>query len=192
MLKRLRQVWRSLIARGGKASPQDNEPDALLLPFVIRPLQAGDQPDLLAVFQDAIDNGSRDDYQPSQRRAWREAVDIDTLSRQLADGEVVVAEWHQQVVGFAHRQGDYLNMLFVASDSQRTGIATLLYQYLEDSARIESQSGLTTHASVTARPFFLEMGFHGDQQQPVERNGVPLQRYEMHKPLRQARIDQKN
>lgn len=165
-------------------STPEADPLALLLPFQVRPLMPDDLPALLTIFRQAIQVGSANDYTQQERNAWSQAQSQAGLISALSEGEVVVAEWESKLVGFAHRVADYLNMIYVHPDSSRLGIATLLYQHLEDGARIEGQARLTTHASKTATPFFEYMGFALETAEAVERNGVALARNIMAKPLR--------
>lgn len=169
----------------GAPSPQATPPPQpqSLLPFQIRPLEPADLPALLTVFQQAIQEGSREHYNQQQRDAWSQAHDQQSLSTVLSQGETVVAEWDDRPVGFGHRQDDYLNMLFVHPEACRLGIATQLYQYLEDSARIAGLPRLTTHASHSARGFFSFMGFEHQEEEQVERNRVALGRHLMSKYL---------
>jgi putative acetyltransferase len=95
----------------------------------------------------------------------------------------VVAEWDDKLVGFAHRIRDYINMVFVHPEASRVGIATLLYQHLEDGARIEGITELTTHASLTAHDFFAYMGFASEGQEQADRDGITLTLHAMRKSL---------
>ena len=45
----------------------------------------------------------------------------------------------------------------------------------------------TTHAALTARPFFLARGYQVVQEQQVERRGVLLTNFVMEKRVREAR-----
>ncbi len=167
------------------AAPQAAEPDpiAALMPFQIRPLDSSDMADLLGVFREAIQISAADDYDQQQRDAWSQAQSYDSLISVLSEGDTVVAEWDDKLVGFAHRIRDYINMVFVHPEASRVGIATLLYQHLEDGARIEGITELTTHASLTAHDFFAYMGFASEGQEQAERDGVPLTRHAMRKSL---------
>lgn len=169
----------------GSAAPQAAEPDpiAALMPFQIRPLDSSDMADLLGVFREAIQISAADDYDQQQRDAWSQAQSYDSLISVLSEGDTVVAEWDDKLVGFAHRIRDYINMVFVHPEASRVGIATLLYQHLEDGARIEGITELTTHASLTAHDFFAYMGFASEGQEQAERDGVPLTRHAMRKSL---------
>lgn len=163
-------------------APSDG-PLALLQPFQIRPMDSGDLGELLGVFRQAIQVSAAAQYNQQQRDAWSPAQSHESLISALSEGEAVVAEWDNVLVGFAHRINDYINMVFVHPNAGREGIATLLYQRLEDGARMEGMTELTAHVSLTAHGFFHFMGFTSEGQEEAERNGVSLARYPMRKPL---------
>ena len=156
---------------------------APFLPFQIRPLEVADLNRLLGVFRDAIPVGSAGEYDPQQRDAWSRGQNYDSLISLLSEGETVVAQWDDELVGFAQRIADNINMVYVHPDSARVGIATLLYQHLEDSARVEGIPSLTTHASLTALEFFRFMGFDIEGEEQADRGGVNLKRHLMRKSL---------
>ena len=160
-----------------------DDPLALFLPFQIRPLESADLGELLGVFRQAIQISAADQYDQQQRDAWSRAQSHESLISALSEGEAVVAEWEDALVGFAHRVGGYINMVFVHPDASRVGIATLLYQHLEDGARVEGVPELTAHASLTAHDFFHFMGFTSEGQEDAERDGVRLPRHHMRKSL---------
>ncbi len=59
---------------------------------------------------------------------------------------------------------------FVHSDYQRKGVATAIYNQLEQKV----QGSIVTHASITARPFFEKRGYKVVKEQQVERQGTSL------------------
>ena len=160
-----------------------DDPLALFLPFQIRPLESADLGELLGVFRQAIQISAANQYDQQQRDAWSRAQSHESLISALSEGEAVVAEWEDALVGFAHRVSGYINMVFVHPDASRVGIATLLYQHLEDGARVEGVPELTAHASLTAHDFFHFMGFTSEGQEDAERDGVRLPRHHMRKSL---------
>jgi len=160
-----------------------DDPLALFLPFQIRPLESTDLGELLGVFREAIQISAADQYDQHQRDAWSRAQSHESLISALSEGEAVVAEWDDALVGFAHRVNGYINMVFVHPDASRVGIATLLYQHLEDGARVEGITELNAHASLTAHDFFHFMGFTSEGQEEAERDGVRLPRHHMRKSL---------
>lgn len=70
----------------------------------------------------------------------------------------------------------YLDRLYVHKDHQGIGIATALCEKLE--ASVESAT-VTTHASITARPFFEDRGYVVKKEQ----QGILLTNYVMEKQI---------
>ena len=90
-----------------------------------------------------------------------------------------MAEETGVIIGFGDiDQSGYLDRLFVDKDHQGRGVATALCDALEAAVRAEHY---TTHASITARPFFEKRGYHVVRQQRVERQGVSLTNFVMEK-----------
>nr|WP_330420547.1 GNAT family N-acetyltransferase [Roseburia sp. AM59-24XD] len=65
--------------------------------------------------------------------------------------------------------------MFVHKDNQRKGIATAICNQLEQFV----EGNITTHASITARPFFEKRGYKVVMEQQAERRGVFLTNYVM-------------
>jgi len=153
------------------------------LPFEIRPYRDSDAGALTRVFREAILVTAADHYDAEQRRAWSATADDPAFPADLAKGLTMVAEWQQEIAGFAQLVDDRITFIYVHPDTARLGIATLLYQHLEDEARIQGRERLVTEASQVAHDFFLFLGFQPDAEETVERDGVALTRWRMHKPL---------
>ena len=64
---------------------------------------------------------------------------------------------------------------FVHADYQRKGIATAICNQLEQIVKAD----ITTHASITAKPFFEKRGYKVIKEQQVERQGIFLINYVM-------------
>ena len=62
----------------------------------------------------------------------------------------------------------YLNRLFVHANYQKKGIATALCNQPEQAV----QGDITTHASITAKPFFEKRGYKLVKEQQIERQGI--------------------
>lgn len=72
----------------------------------------------------------------------------------------------------------YLNRLYVHKDYQGRGIASAICDKLE---RFANGKLITTHASVTAKPFFIHRGYRIVREQTVIRQGIALVNYVMEK-----------
>ena len=71
----------------------------------------------------------------------------------------------------------YLYRLYVHADYQGRGIATAICNQLERAV----QGDITTHASITAKPFFEKRGYKVVKEQQVERQGILLANFVMEK-----------
>ena len=94
----------------------------------------------------------------------------------MRDNTLVAIE-NSIIVGFGDIDSTgYLDRLYVHKDYQKQGIASALCDKLENGF-----TKITTHASITAKPFFLHRGYKVVKEQQVERNGIFLTNYVMEK-----------
>lgn len=131
------------------------------------------------LFFETVHSVNAKDYSPEQLSAWVSSAE-DFKSRRydsLLEQRTVVADIGGKVVGFVSidKSGE-LDLLFVAKDHQREGIATALCDEVEKAFEI-----ITTYASITARPFFENRGYVVIEEREVERKGVKLRNYKMEK-----------
>ena len=93
--------------------------------------------------------------------------------------KTVVAVEDSTIVGFGDMDSSgYLDRLYVHKDYQRRGIASAICDALEASVPGKS---ITTHASITAKPFFLQRGYREVKEQTVVRQGISLTNFVMQK-----------
>lgn len=154
--------------------------------FKIREAQILDVEQLLALYKNTILAINQRDYTKSEVEDWVSCGD------NLEQGHLLVQEHHcilaenaeGIVVGFASINGEgYIHTLFVHSDFQNQGIATLLYDYLEHYAIGKGFEKLTSEVSITAKPFFEKQGFRVDAEQKRKANKLFLTNYKMSKEL---------
>lgn len=158
--------------------------DTFVMPFEIRPLLADDARPLARLFRHSIEQIAARFYPPEAIAAWAASADEPEFLPRLQQGITLVATLHGDHAGFAQlHPADHINMLYLSPDASGLGIATLLYQHLEDEARLSGSTQLSTHASLAARRFFESVGFTLEGEETVERGGVPLVRYRMSKQL---------
>ena len=85
----------------------------------------------------------------------------------------------EMIVGFADMDDTgYLDRLYVHIDWQGRGVGKELCDALELSV---GSKKFTTHASITAKPFFEKRGYQVVKKQQVERQGIFLTNYVMEK-----------
>lgn len=145
----------------------------------IRPYTPQDCPRLAQLFYDTVHSVNARDYTPAQLDAWADGqVDLQAWNQSFLAHRTLIAEDGAAITGFADMdETGYLDRLYVHRDYQRQGIATALCDALEAAA----PDCITTHASITARPFFQSRGYRVVKAQQVQRHGVLLTNYVMEK-----------
>lgn len=151
----------------------------------IRPCQPPDLEPLLALFTASVHGLGRAHYDPAQLAAWAPpAPDLAGWKQRLERAHTLVAEVDGQLAGFLSCQLDgHIDLLFVAPDHARRGVATRLFAQAQAMLVAAGIRELTTEASLVARPFFERQGFIVHETQSVERQGVVLRRHAMRKQL---------
>ena len=144
----------------------------------IRRYDPADLDEVVKLFYNTVHIVNAADYTPTQLDAWAPKT-MDTskwaVSLDLNSAFVAVEDG---IIGFGDITADgYLDRLYVRADSIGKGVGKALCR------RLESAVGgdITTHASITARPFFEKMGYFVVKKQQVERSGVLLTNFIMKK-----------
>lgn len=131
------------------------------------------------LFYDTVHTVNAGDYSPEQVDAWAPRdLDEKQWDDSLRENYTVVAVENDEIVGFGDIDGTgYLDMLYVHALHQGEGIATAICDRLERYA----EGTVTTHASITAKPFFEGRGYRVIRRQTVERRGVQMTNFVMQK-----------
>lgn len=148
--------------------------------MLIRRYETSDCKYLSELFYNTVHSINAKDYTEEQLNVWATgSVDLDKWNQSLLLHFSVVAVEDGIIVGFGDIDSTgYLDRLYVHKDYQNQGIATAICDKLEC---IFNESKVTTHASITAMPFFEKRGYKVIKKQNVERSGVLLQNYIMEK-----------
>jgi putative acetyltransferase len=149
----------------------------------IRPHKPEDIPVLARLFTDTIRAVNVTDYSSDQIAAWSpDPPDLDFWRKRLKERLVFVAEEDSKIIGFAtFESSGHLDHLYVHKNFQRRGIASALYECIEQEAVSNGIHRIFTEASITARPFFERAGFQLISRQTVEHNAVSFVNYRMEK-----------
>ena len=136
--------------------------------------------ELARLFYDTVHTVNAKDYSREQLDAWATGeVNLEAWNKSLQAHNTVVAEMDGQIVGFGDMdETGYLDRLYVHKDYQRRGVATAICDALEQNTKAAEFS---THASITARPFFEKRGYTVVKVQQVERRGILLTNFVMKK-----------
>lgn len=143
----------------------------------LRSYQQADCKELTELFYNTVHTVNAKDYTEEQLNVWATGqVDLEKWNLSLQEHYSIVAVKNDVIVGFGDiDKTGYLDRLFVHADCQGKGIATAICDQLEQFA----EGNITTHASITARPFFEKRGYKVVKEQQVEKNGIFLTNYVM-------------
>ena len=146
--------------------------------MLIRKYKSSDCQQLAELFYETVHAVNSADYTEAQLCVWATGnIDISAWDKSFLEHYTLVAVKNDAIVGFGDiDSAGYLDRLYVHKDYQRQGIATALCNELE-----KGFSKITTHASITAKPFFLNRGYRVDKEQQVVRNEIYLTNYIMKK-----------
>ena len=153
----------------------------------LRRYNSSDLKEITELFYDTVHTVNAADYTEEQLSAWASGeVDAEAWDRSFREHVTYVAVERDEekdgagkLAGFADMdRSGYLDRLYVHKDCQRRGVASALCGRLE---REVDADRYTTHASITARPFFEKRGYKVLREQQVERKGVKLTNYVMEK-----------
>lgn len=154
--------------------------------IIIREIKESDITTCIDLFKSTVHIINAKDYTEDQLHAWApEDVDFNKWKVGLLSSCTYVAELKNgKIVGFGDitKQG-YLDHLFVHKDFQGKGIAKILLKELENKAIDVGCYELTTHASITAKPFFISQGYKVLKKQTVAIRGQILENFIMIKSL---------
>lgn len=145
----------------------------------LRRYESSDCKEVAEIFYNTVHIINAKDYTKEQLDVWAtQEVDLEKWNQSLQGHYSVVAVDNEIIVGFGDIDKDgYLDRLYVHADYQRKGIATAICKQLEQAV----EGKITTHASITAKPFFEKRGYRVVRKQEVERRGIFLTNFVMEK-----------
>lgn len=148
--------------------------------MIIRKYQSSDCMELAELFYDTVHTVNAKDYTEEQLNVWATgSVDLKEWNRSLSEHYTSVAVENNVIIGFGDiDKTGYLDRLYVHKDYQNKGVASALCDYLERAFEVDK---IMTHASITAKPFFLRRGYKVIKEQQVIREGIALKNYVMEK-----------
>ena len=150
----------------------------------LRPYEEGDLQAFVSLFYDTIHSVNLKDYSPEQADAWApKEPDLSRWQSLLKGEDTWVAVQDGRIVGFANRDGEYFDCLYVHKDYQRHGVAKALAERIEERAAAEGHAKIRTDASLTARPFFERRGYAVVRRQCVHRAGQVLVNFAMERSI---------
>lgn len=161
----------------------------------LRTYRSSDCPEIAELFYDTVHCVNAGDYTKDQLYAWADGnVDRAAWDRSFLEHHTVVAVEGKRIIGFGDMDDSgYLDRLYVHKEYQGQGVGTAicgrLEQTFKDRIMKQGKSGsfqrvrFIVHASITARPFFENRGYHVVKEQQVERKGQMLVNYAMERDI---------
>lgn len=143
--------------------------------------RSSDCAQMAELFYQTVHSINAKDYTKQQLDVWATGtVDLSAWDKSFRAHKTIVAVQNRELLGFGDMDATgYLDRLYIHKDCQGRGIATAICDALEHTSAGKTFS---THASVTAKPFFLRRGYQVIREQTVLRQGIPLLNYLMEKP----------
>lgn len=152
--------------------------------MLIRDYKEADCAEIAVLFYNTVHKICCKHYTKQQLNAWAQSPpDEKALNEVFLKSYTVVAEGDGVITGFGNIENDYLDRLYVHKDYQNQGVGAKLTAKLESYARQQGICKITTHASITALPFFEKLGYIKQAEQSVIRHGVTLTNFVMYKNL---------
>jgi putative acetyltransferase len=153
----------------------------------IRSYQAKDATELPAIFRRAVRAIAPRDYSPAQVAAWASRTpSAEHIHALYTDGRtaLIATDDDDRPIAFGDVEADgHINMLYCAPEAAGTGIASALYERIEQEMRRRRVRRAHVEASEAARRFFLKMGFAVVARRELSIGGVPIHNYAMQKAL---------
>ncbi len=147
--------------------------------MLIREYRMSDCKEITELFYNTVHTVNARDYTEEQLDVWATGKeDLKKWNSSLKEHYSIVAVENDVIVGFGDiDKTGYLDRLYVHTDHQGKGIATAICDQLEQYVK----GDITTHASITAKPFFEKRGYKVLKKQQVERQGIFLTNFRMRK-----------
>ena len=135
---------------------------------------------LAELFYQTVHSVNARDYAQEQLDAWASGeVDLKAWDASFRAHGTIIAVENGKIIGFGDMdETGYLDRLYVHKDYQEQGIASAICDELE---RFAAGKTFTTHASITAKPFFQHRGYCVVRKQEVIRHGAALTNFVMEK-----------
>ncbi|MFV0503010.1 MAG: GNAT family N-acetyltransferase [Lachnospirales bacterium] len=150
--------------------------------MIIRRYEESDCKEIIELFNNTVHIVNAKDYTKKQLDVWTCNANIGEWNKSFMNNYTLVALYDSKIVGFGDiTETGYLDRLYVHKNYQGKGIATALCDELEKFVEYKS---IKTHASITAKKFFIKKGYKIIKEQEVQRNSVFLKNYIMEKDIK--------
>jgi putative acetyltransferase len=151
----------------------------------IRLFQEQDAEQVALLFHQTVREINIYHYSISQVKAWApDDLNFRNWGKICSEKITYIAEYETKIVGFGELElNGHIDCFYCHKDYQRMGVGRNIYHTIETKANELGINHLYTEASITAKPFFLNMGFEIVREQKVECRGETFINYAMDKLL---------
>jgi putative acetyltransferase len=149
----------------------------------IRLFEPQDAESIAQLFHDTVREVNLRDYSSSQVQAWApDDLHFRNWAEVCAQRFTFVADDNGTIAGFGELEANgHIDCFYCHKNYQRRGVGSQIYQAIEAKAIELQLSRLFVEASITAKPFFQQMGFAIVQKQEVVRRSETFINYQMEK-----------
>lgn len=145
--------------------------------FILRSYIPSDIGGILHVFKSSVTELCAGDYSPSQLKAWTDCADGDRWNAQFLSRHTTVAVIDDEIIGFCDtEENGHIDRLYVAPEHTGKGVGASL---IKDAESFLCGKEIRVEASVTAKPFFRNLGYKVVKAQRVQRHGETLVNFKM-------------
>ncbi|BAY35097.1 hypothetical protein NIES2107_70080 (plasmid) [Nostoc carneum NIES-2107] len=149
----------------------------------IRLFQQQDAEQIAQLFHETVREVNIGDYSENQVKAWApDNINFRNWATICAERFTYVADDQGVIAGFGELETNgHIDCFYCHKNYQRMGVGSKIYTAIEAKAYELGINRLYVEASITAKPFFLSMGFATITEQQVERRGEIFVNYVMEK-----------
>ena len=135
--------------------------------MIIRRYSVGEEGRLWQLYRDTTHIVNGRDYTSEQCERWAPAiVDMLKWKERIRVQNPFVAEEDGRILGFAELEQDgHIDFFYCDHNHLRIGVGSELYRAIEEEAQRLKIPRLHAAVSLTAKPFFLRMGFEVVKEQ---------------------------
>ena len=149
----------------------------------LRQITTEDQLELKKVYFDAIQSLDKKIYSHGQKRAWSsQAWNNPNFDKSITEGKGWVLIEKGIIIAFATRYPkDRISLFYCKAKFQRKGCGTKLLHKIEEQAKNEGLSYLSTEASLISYKLFIKNKWKIIRKETVNINNYFFERYRMFK-----------
>ena len=149
----------------------------------LRQITIKDQLELKKVYFDSIQSLDEKTYSQEQKRAWSsQAWNNPNFDKSITEGKGWVLIEKGIIIAFGTRfPKNRISLFYCKTKFQRKGCGTKLLHKIEEQAKKEGLSYLSTEASLISYKLFLKNGWKIIRKEKVIINNIFFERYKMTK-----------